>query len=78
MKLKSRVKPAGAATPLRTVAQKQKEIFVELDALAKTYGAEVFRIAGQRYFKRQREEAALRAEIVAREHELERLRTRRQ
>jgi hypothetical protein len=66
--------PSAEPSLIKTVRAKQNAIFVELDGLGKKYGADVFRIAGQRYFKRQREEAVLREQIAEREAELARLR----
>jgi hypothetical protein len=52
---------------------KQIDIFREMNNLSRKYGVDVFRLVGQRYFKRLREENALRVEIAFREKELKKL-----
>lgn len=73
---RKRATPPAAPSLIKTVRAKQDEVFAAMDRLSKQFGADVFRIAGQRYFTRQREEAALREQIAEREAELARLRTR--
>lgn len=68
--------PIVADTPLRRVRSQQAAVFADMATLSKKYGADVFRVAGQRYFKQQREEAALQRQIAEREAELARLRTK--
>jgi hypothetical protein len=69
---------AQQAANLKVVKEDQPEIWKELDRLSQRFGPEVLRIAGQRYFKRKREQARLQAEIAERERELERLKNREQ
>jgi hypothetical protein len=58
------------------LSEKQKAVWADLDALSKKHGPEVFRILGQRYFKFQRDNAAMRDEIAAREKELRELQSK--
>lgn len=64
--------PASIGT-LKAAREEQKKVWADLDVLARGYGADVFRVLGQRYFKHQREQAALKREIAARERELQAL-----
>jgi hypothetical protein len=69
-----RAAPPPPDTLMRRVNAQQVAVFADMAALSKKYGADVFRTAGQRYFKQQREEGALQREIAEREAELQRLR----
>lgn len=57
----------------KAIKEKQASIFDELRTLSRKHGSDVFRIVGQRFFAKQREQDHLRAEITAREAELRRL-----
>lgn len=58
---------------IKQAREKQSAVFADLETLSKKYGADLFRILGQRYFKQEREESALRKEIAEREAELRKL-----
>jgi hypothetical protein len=58
---------------VKDVKANQPVVFRALDALSKKYGPETFRVIGQRYFKNQRERAALQLQIAEREKELRKL-----
>jgi hypothetical protein len=58
---------------LKRASLKQAEVYAELETLSKKYGADLFRILGQRYFKHERERTALQREIAEREAELRKL-----
>jgi hypothetical protein len=58
---------------MKEARSNQTDIYREMNNISRKFGPEVFRIVGQRYFKRIREGNALREEIAAREAELKRL-----
>lgn len=64
---------AQHGTLLKQAKEKQSAVFADLGSLSKKHGPEVFRILGQRFFKHERELAAVKREIAQREDELQRL-----